>query len=347
MHCSALSWPVWLCRRCPGSGNWWWIKSKTCPCHCCCRYSSFIPVWKLKSDCSNTPDLWLLCLIFILVAVVGKFGGGAITARITGRSLKDSLSLGILMNTRGLMELIVLNIGLEMGILPPVIFYSGDYGIGNHLHWLLRFFPWLNLFPRKRKEGKSDSPAGRRSFQSNDCTRKSRNGKKFAESGKTVLDGAKNSLAVNVLHMTAGTDTLIYRTENNTRSKVYRCSGCFQKTYPQPPNTKWPTILKRKLKKINTEGYDFLLVGAGVSMNEDELMKITGWIEFRGSTDWPPNGNPVSVHLSEIKPGYFIETTVASVFLSTAILRASFRFNSSWRWNRLFSARYAPPNSAW
>ncbi len=59
----------------------------------------------------NTPYLWWVALLFILVAVTGKFVGGAFSARILGETWKDSLSIGILMNTRGLMELIVLNIG--------------------------------------------------------------------------------------------------------------------------------------------------------------------------------------------------------------------------------------------
>jgi len=70
----------------------------------------------------NTPYLWTICGIFILVAIVGKFVGGAFSAKILGESWRDSLSIGVLMNTRGLMELIVLNIGYEMGVLPPSIF---------------------------------------------------------------------------------------------------------------------------------------------------------------------------------------------------------------------------------
>ncbi|HSI62887.1 MAG TPA: cation:proton antiporter [Candidatus Saccharimonadia bacterium] len=65
---------------------------------------------------------WLICLLIILVATVGKLGGSALTARFTGMPWKESLQLGALMNTRGLMELIALNIGLDMGILSPRIF---------------------------------------------------------------------------------------------------------------------------------------------------------------------------------------------------------------------------------
>jgi len=65
---------------------------------------------------------WLICLGIIGVATAGKLGGTAIVARLTGMEWRDSLKLGALMNTRGLMELIALNIGYDLGILSPRIF---------------------------------------------------------------------------------------------------------------------------------------------------------------------------------------------------------------------------------
>ncbi|WP_297182305.1 cation:proton antiporter [uncultured Phocaeicola sp.] len=70
----------------------------------------------------NTPELWCVCLLLITVAVVGKFGGCAVASRLVGESWKDSFTIGTLMNTRGLMELVALNIGYELGVLPPSIF---------------------------------------------------------------------------------------------------------------------------------------------------------------------------------------------------------------------------------
>jgi len=70
----------------------------------------------------NESHLWIVCLIVIAVAVVGKFFGTSLASRFGGMNWKDSFSLGVLMNTRGLMELIVLNIGYDLGILSPEIF---------------------------------------------------------------------------------------------------------------------------------------------------------------------------------------------------------------------------------
>ena len=70
----------------------------------------------------NEGHLWITFGWILLVAVAGKFGGSALAARMVGQSWKDSLSIGVLMNTRGLMQLIVLNIGYDLGILSPQIF---------------------------------------------------------------------------------------------------------------------------------------------------------------------------------------------------------------------------------
>ena len=65
---------------------------------------------------------WLLCGAIIVIATLGKFGGSLLAARATGISWRDSAALGVLMNTRGLMELIVLNIGLDLQVISPRLF---------------------------------------------------------------------------------------------------------------------------------------------------------------------------------------------------------------------------------
>ncbi|MFN8311137.1 MAG: cation:proton antiporter [Chitinophagales bacterium] len=70
----------------------------------------------------NSSYLWMLCGVICFLAIFGKVVGSAVTARWVGQSWRDSLMIGALMNTRGLMELIVLNIGYELGILTPEIF---------------------------------------------------------------------------------------------------------------------------------------------------------------------------------------------------------------------------------
>jgi len=70
----------------------------------------------------NDPHLWKIGGLIILTAVIGKFVGSALTAKFLRLNWKDSLTIGALMNTRGLTELIVLNIGYDLGVLGPELF---------------------------------------------------------------------------------------------------------------------------------------------------------------------------------------------------------------------------------
>ncbi len=70
----------------------------------------------------NEPYHWQITALIIAVAVVGKFVGSTAAAKFVGQNWKDSLTIGALMNTRGLMELVVLNIGYDLGVLTPEIF---------------------------------------------------------------------------------------------------------------------------------------------------------------------------------------------------------------------------------
>ncbi len=70
----------------------------------------------------STQNEWLVCGLIILVATLGKFGGTLFAGRLTGLNWRDASALGVLMNTRGLVELIVLNIGLDLGVISPTVF---------------------------------------------------------------------------------------------------------------------------------------------------------------------------------------------------------------------------------
>jgi Kef-type K+ transport system membrane component KefB len=93
----------------------------------------------------NGAEQWLLCGLVVLVACVGKFGGTAVAARLSGLSWNQASALGILMNTRGLVELIVLNIGLDLGVISPTLFAMlvimalvTTFSAAPILDWILR-----------------------------------------------------------------------------------------------------------------------------------------------------------------------------------------------------------------
>ncbi|WP_198290586.1 cation:proton antiporter [Leptospira noguchii] len=77
---------------------------------------------RTKFGLLSSSGLWPVFFLILFVAVLGKLGGSAIASRLSGKSWMDSFSIGILMNTRGLMELIVLNIGYDLGVLSEEIF---------------------------------------------------------------------------------------------------------------------------------------------------------------------------------------------------------------------------------
>lgn len=77
---------------------------------------------RTRIDLLSDPGLWSVCALIILIATLGKFGGSFVAARLTGMSTRNAAILGILMNSRGLMELIVLNVGLDLGVISPTLF---------------------------------------------------------------------------------------------------------------------------------------------------------------------------------------------------------------------------------
>ena len=70
----------------------------------------------------NTPYLWVLTGIILIAAIIGKGGACYAAARLNGEPHREAMAVGTLMNARGLMELIILNIGLQRGIIEPALF---------------------------------------------------------------------------------------------------------------------------------------------------------------------------------------------------------------------------------
>ena len=106
-------------------------------------------------------ELWMYFGLIMLVAVGGKLGGSALTARAMGQSWSDSLAIGALMNTRGLMELVILNIGYELGIFSPGIF---TLMVLMALATTFMTGPLLELFYRPRSMPVSIAGAGEAAF---------------------------------------------------------------------------------------------------------------------------------------------------------------------------------------
>jgi Kef-type K+ transport system membrane component KefB len=70
----------------------------------------------------TTPVLWLFCGLILAAAVLGKLGGCASAAWLTGFSRREAVCVGLMMNTRGLMGLVAINLGYELRVIPPSVF---------------------------------------------------------------------------------------------------------------------------------------------------------------------------------------------------------------------------------
>ncbi|HRZ98714.1 MAG TPA: cation:proton antiporter, partial [Paludibacter sp.] len=218
----------------------------------------------------NTTHLWWICIIIILVAVIGKFAGGAFTAKILGETWKDSLSIGVLMNTRGLMELIVLNIGYEMGILPPPIFVMlvimalvTTFMTSPALSIINRIFPEKNI----EEEFKLQQAQG--IFKAIIAIGNPENSKVLLNVAKTVLDGTKNSLAVTAFHITPGTDTNpIYSDQYSAESFKGIIEEAEKLQIPLKTEYKITDNIEHGVvRMVNNNAFDFLLIGAGISLS--------------------------------------------------------------------------------
>jgi Kef-type K+ transport system membrane component KefB len=67
-------------------------------------------------------EMWFYCGLIVMIAICGKLGGSAIAARASGINWREAAGIGVLMNTRGLMELVILNIGLDIHVISPTLF---------------------------------------------------------------------------------------------------------------------------------------------------------------------------------------------------------------------------------
>ncbi len=219
----------------------------------------------------NTPRLWGVCGVITLVAILGKFIGGALPAKVTGVSTQDSLSVGILMNTRGLMELVVLNIGYEMGILPQTI-----YVMLVIMAIVTTFIttPALTLvekiFSRPKEVEEIQRTQVQGVFRVLVSMGNPQNGKPMLRVAKSVFDGMKKSLEVTVLHITAGTDTNPIHGEQfaiesfeSVREEAEQLRIPIQARYKVADNVQGGIV-----RMANYYRYDFLLVGANISFAE-------------------------------------------------------------------------------
>jgi len=220
----------------------------------------------------NTPELWTMCAIIILVAIAGKFGGALFSARFVGESWKSSLYIGALMNTRGLMELIVLTIGYEMHILPPPIFVMlviMTLVTTFMTTPLISFIDFCYNAREKMKESKLVEPLSG-VFKVLLSFGRAGNGQIMLDVAHQMFSKGKDKLEITALHLTVGSDVNPLHTDNFEEVSfgpiLYGAKklGIPLVTRYEVSNDAGQDICDI----VNDEGFDFLLVGAGISMSD-------------------------------------------------------------------------------
>ncbi|MDL2277571.1 cation:proton antiporter [Parabacteroides sp. OttesenSCG-928-G07] len=219
----------------------------------------------------NTSELWVMCGVVILVAIIGKFGGAMVAARFTGENWKNSLYIGALMNTRGLMELVVLTIGYEMGILTPPIFVMlvimtlvTTFMTGPILSIIKYSF---RAHDRKVQQQLRANQKG--VYKVLLSFGRASNGQVMLDVAHQLFSRGKNRLELTALHLTVGPDVNPLHMDNfedvSFGPILYGAKklGIQIETRYEIANNPGQEICRI----VNEEGYNFLLVGAGISMS--------------------------------------------------------------------------------
>lgn len=220
----------------------------------------------------NTPELWAMCGIFILVAILGKFGGAMFSARFVGESWKDSLYIGALMNTRGLMELVVLTIGYDMKILPPSIFVMLVLMTLVTTFMTTPFVSFINFcfktHDKIRNHHKYNIPFDG-AFKVLLSFGRAGNGQIMLDVAHQMFARGNKKLDLTALHLTVGSDINPLHTDNFEEVSfgpiLYGAKklGMQIHTRYEVSNNAGQDICDI----VNNESFDFLLVGSGISMS--------------------------------------------------------------------------------
>lgn len=222
----------------------------------------------------NDGHLWITAGFIILIAVVGKFAGSALTAKFLGISWKESLTIGALMNTRGLMELIVLNIGYDLGVLSPEIFAMMVIMALFTTFMTGPALDFINFLFKSKKaddENKDNDDAQYRVLLSFDNPESGSTLLKLAHDFTKKMNANKSITAMNIAPVNEMHAYDINEYENEQFRNVIDTS--------QELNLKITTLFKAStdiesdLTHISNKGnYDLLLIMLGKSMYEGSLL---------------------------------------------------------------------------
>lgn len=224
----------------------------------------------------NDLNLWLICGAIILVAVTGKFIGSMYAARFVGLSWHSSATIGALMNTRGLMELVVLNIGYDLGILTPQVFAMM---VIMALVTTFMTSPSLDLIDRIFKKNEQPKEQ-RKKFRMLLSVDDSALGKKLLLLANAFMKKTQAYSELDIVHISHGNNLYQYDMEEE-ESDIFDPILQEAKVLNQPANTMFKIASDpfSQLAKIgNNGGYNFILLGTYESIYKGNILgKVLGF----------------------------------------------------------------------
>lgn len=230
----------------------------------------------------NDPYLWKVTGFIILVAVIGKFLGSALAAKFVGQSWRDSLTIGALMNTRGLMELIVLNIGFELGVLTAEVF---TMMVIMALVTTFMTGPTLNLINyifNTKDAGVLDEIPNANNNKYNILISFGNNekGKSLLRLANSLVRKQKDTSTVTAMHLTLSDEVHSYNLEEYEKDRFLPLLD-ESKVLKQEITTLFQATMdiETNIADIANNGeFDLLLVGLGKSIFEGTLLgKVLGF----------------------------------------------------------------------
>lgn len=228
----------------------------------------------------NDPYLWKVTGFIILVAVVGKFLGSALAAKFVGQSWRDSLTIGALMNTRGLMELIVLNIGFDLGVLTSEMFTMMVIMALVTTFMTGPALDLINLIFKTKDFIIPDSVVNNSKYKILISFGNNEKGRSLLRLANSLVKNQKESSSVTAMHLSLSDEMHSYNleeVENKRFLPIFEESNALQ----QEITTifKATVDIETDIADIANQGdYDLLLVGLGKSIFEGTLLgKVLGF----------------------------------------------------------------------
>jgi Kef-type K+ transport system membrane component KefB len=222
----------------------------------------------------NDPYLWKVTGLIILVAVVGKFIGSAIAAKFVGQNWKDSLTIGALMNTRGLMELVVLNIGYDLGVLSPEIFAMAVIMALVTTFMTGPALDLLNFIFKTKQENIPEDISRINKFKVLISFGNPKSGKSLLKLTHSLVKKLNGNASITAMHLAPTNELHHYNAEEYERES-------FAPIIEESENLqqKVTTLFKAsnnidsEISEVANKGdYDLLLVGVGQSIFEGSLL---------------------------------------------------------------------------